>query len=173
MSFNPQVVEKREYDLIDEGLYGAKVARIIELGDQETKYGVKSQVVIGFTIPSLTVEVGDEMKQRMMWTFPMNQTSNPDGKLMKYIKAIKADAVHMNELIGLPCMLEIAHTDPKPDGTIYANISNITKPMAGMEIDDADIDTFMYEFENGEDEVFDQLGEYRQKQIREAVNFGG
>ena len=44
--------------------------------------------------------------------------------------------------------------------------------MAGMEIDDADIDTFMYEFENGEDEVFDQLGEYRQKQIREAVNFG-
>ena len=173
MSFNPQVVEKREYDLIDEGLYGAKVARIIELGDQETKYGVKSQVVIGFTIPSLTVEVGDEMKQRMMWTFPMNQTSNPDSKLMKYIKAIKADAVHMNELINQPCMLEIAHTDPKPDGTIYANISNITKPMAGMEIDDADIDTFMYEFENGEDEVFDQLGEYRQKQIREAVNFGG
>jgi len=170
MSVNPQVSDKPKYDVIDEGLYGAKVARIIELGDQDTKYGVKTQVVIGFTIPSATIEIDGVEKQKMMWTFPMNQTSNPDGKLMKYIKAIKADATHMRQLIGESCMLEIAHT-VKGDDT-YANISNVTKPMAGMDIEDPDIDTFMYEFENGEDEVFELIGEYRQNQVREAVNFG-
>lgn len=170
MAFNPQVQDKPKYDVIDEGLYPAKVARIIELGDQETKYGVKTQVVIGFTIPSETVEVEGEQKQKMMWTFPMNQTSNPDSKLMKYIKAIKADATHMRELLGQGCMLEIAHTHKGED--TYANISNVTKPMAGIEIPDPDIDMYMYEFENGEDEVFEQLSEFRQNQIKAAKNFG-
>ena len=171
MAFNPQVQEKREYDVMDEGLYGARVARIIELGEQTTKYGVKTQVVIGFAIPSETIEIDGEEKQRMMWTFPLNQTSNPDSKLMKYIKAVKPDATHLNQLINMPCMLEIEHTT-KGDKT-YANISTLTKPMAGMEIPEADMDTFMYEFENGEDEIFDQLGDYRQGQIKAAVNFGG
>lgn len=171
MSFNPQVQDKPQYDVMDEGLYGAKVARIIELGDQDTKYGVKTQVVLGFAIPSETVEIDGEQKQRMMWTFPMNQTSNPDSKLMKYIKAIKADATHMNQLLGQSCMIEVAHT--QKEGNTYANISNITKPMAGVEIAEPDMDVFMYEFENGEDEIFEQLGEYRQNQIRSAVNFEG
>ncbi|UCD07095.1 MAG: hypothetical protein JSW41_04665 [Candidatus Aenigmatarchaeota archaeon] len=172
MAFNPQQQEKREYDLIDEGLYGARVARVIELGDQDTKYGVKTQVVLGFTIPSVTMELEGEEKQRMMWTFPMNQTSNPDSKLMKYIKAIKADATHMDQLVGQPCMLEIAHTT-KQDGTTYANISNVTKPMAGMDIPEPDCDTYMYEFANGEDEIFDKLGEFRQNQVKAAINWEG
>lgn len=171
MSFNPQEKEKREYDLIDEGLYGARVARVVELGDQETPYGTKTQVVIGFTIPSVKMELEGEEKQRMMWTFPMNQTSNPDSKLMKYIKAIKADATHMDQLINQPCMLEVTHTTKK-DGTTYANISNVTKPMAGVDIEEPDCDTYMYEFANGEDEIFDKLGEWRQGQIKAALNWG-
>ena len=170
MAFNPQVREKPQYDLIEEGLYGARVARIIELGDQEDRYGVKTKVVLGFAIPSETMEIDGEQKQRMMWTFPINQSSNPDSTLMKYVKAIKADATHLNQLLDMPCMIEVEHTS-KGDKT-YANISNITKPMAGVEIPTADMDIFMYEFDNGEDEIFDQLGEYRQDQIRSAVNWG-
>lgn len=170
MAFNPQVRETKEYDIMPEGLYPARVARVIELGDQETKYGVKSQVVIAFGFPTETMEVNDEEKQRMMWTFPINQTSNPDSTLMKYIKAIKADATHLNQLINAPCMVEVSHT--KKDDKTYANISSVTKPLAGMDIPELDMDAYMYEFENGEDEIFDQLGEYRQEQIKKAVNFG-
>jgi len=170
MAFNPQKRDKPQYELIEEGLYSARVARIIELGDQETKFGVKTQVVIGFTLPSLTIEHEGEQKQRMVWTFPINQTSNPDGKLMKYIKAVKSEAVHMEELLALPCMIEIIHTHKGED--TYANIGSITKPMTGMDIGMPDIDTYMYEFENGEDETFELIGEYRQNQVRAAVNFG-
>lgn len=171
MAFNPQVREtKGDYDVMPEGLYPARVARIIELGDQETKYGVKTQVVMGFGFPTETVEVNDEQMQRMMWTFPMTQTSNPDSKLMKYIKAIKADCTHLNQLIIEPCMVEVVHT--KKEDKVYANISSVTKPLAGLDIPDLSMDTFMYEFENGEDEIFNQLGEFRQEQIRKAVNFG-
>lgn len=172
MAFNPQQAEKKEYDLPEEGLYPARLARIIELGDQDTKYGVKTQVILGFVVPSLTVEVGDETKQRMFWTFPINQTSNPDGNLMKYVKALNPNATHMREMLGKPCMLELAHSKAKPDGTQYANISSITKPMTGIDIPEPDIEMWMYEFENGEDEIFEKIGEYRQEQVRAAVNFG-
>lgn len=172
MAFNPQIKDKPKYELPDEGLYPARLARIIEIGDQTTPYGVKTQVVLGFTVPSLKVMVNDEEKQQMLWTFPINVTSNPDGKLMKYVKAIKADATHLNQMLGKPCMLEVTHTDPKPDGTQYANIAGITKPMAGLDIPEPDIDTYMYEFENGEDEIFQLIGEYRQGQVKAALNFG-
>lgn len=173
MSFNPQEAQqvKREYELPDEGLYPARLARVIEIGDQETKYGVKTQVILGFTVPSLTMEIDGETKQRMFWTFGINQTSNPDGTLMKYVKALNPTATHMKDMLGKACMLELAHSKPKPDGTQYANISSITKPMAGIETPEPDIETYMYEFENREDEIFGKIGEYRQQQVRAAKNW--
>ncbi len=170
MSFNPQVQEKREFDLIPEGLHSARVARVIELGVQKTPYGDKDQVVFEFLLPNETVEVDGVDKQKMKWTWPVSKTSNPDGKLMAMIKAIKADATSLQELVGMPCMLEISHKEIK--GVMRDNVTNITMPMSGLDIPEPDIDTYFYEFSNGEDEVFEQLGDYRQKQIREAVNFG-
>lgn len=172
MAFNPQEAPKRDFTLPDEGLYAARCARIIELGDQETKYGVKSQVVFGFTIPALKVMVGDEEKQQLFWTFPITLTSNADSTCMKYVKALNASATHLNQCLGKACMLELSHSKPKPDGTQYANISSVTKAMAGMDIPEPDCEMFMYEFENGEDEIFQKLGEFRQNQIKAALNFG-
>ena len=174
MAFNPQEQSKKEFDLIPEGLYGARLARVIELGTQADKYGEKEKVLLGFTLPAITIDHEGEEKQRMIWAnnFGLNQTSNKDSYLMKYVNAIDSTATHLKELLGKPCMLEIKHSDPKSDGTQYANVSNVTKPMAGMDIAEPDCDVYMYEFENGEDEVFEKLGEYRQEQIKAAVNFG-
>lgn len=170
MAFNPQVQDKPQYDLPEEGTYPARLARVIEIGDQTTPYGVKTQVVLGYVVPSLKVKVGEEEKQQMFWTFPINQTSNPDGNLMKHVKALKADATHLNQCLTKSCLLTLANTEAK-DGKMYTNIDGIAKPMAGLDIPMPDCDVYMYEFENGEDEVFENLGEYRQKQIRGALNF--
>lgn len=170
MTFNPQVVETKEFDLIPEGLHAARVARVIELGVQKTPYGDKEQVVFEFVLPNETIEIDGVEKQKMKWGWPLNQTSNPDGNLMKLVKAIKPDATSLAQLVGLPCMLEISHAEDKK-GVMRDNISNVTKPMAGIDIPEPDIDTYFYEFSNGEDAVFDNLNEYRQKQIKAAVNW--
>jgi len=170
MGFNPQKQESKEYDLIEEGLYKAVVARVIELGDQEDKFGVKTKVVMAFTIPDLTIEIDGEQKQRMMFTFPLNQTSNPDSTLMKYIKAIDGSVTHMSQLLGKPCMIEVAHTK-KSDGTVYANISNITKPMKGMTFNAPDCDVYMFEFDNPNPEVWEKLSDGRKDTIKKAKNF--
>lgn len=169
MSFNPQVQDKPKFDLIPDGVHAARVARVIEIGKQDTKYGEKDQVVFEFLIPGETIEIDGVAKQKMKWIWPINQTSNPDGKLMSIVKAIKPDATSLGQLVGMPCMLEITHEEK--GGTMRDNVTNITKPMSGLTIPEPDIDTYFYEFSNGEDEIFEQMNEFRQKQIRAAVNF--
>lgn len=171
MSFNPQEVTKTEYELPEEGSYSARLARVIELGTQKDKFGAKRKVVFGFTVPDLDpIEVDGVMKQRMMWTskFGLNQTSNPDGTLMKYVNAIKPDATHLKQMLEQPCIIEIKHTDPKPDGSQYANIKNVSKPMKGMVIPECDCDVYMFEIDEPDREVWDKLTESRQNDIKEC-----
>lgn len=170
MGFNvndkPQMPQQ---ELIPEGLYPARLARIIELGDQEDKYGVKSRVIFAFTIPSQTIEIEGEKKQRMQMTFPLNKTSNPDSTVAKYVKAL--GGATWEDIIGKPCMIEITHKETNKGPR--ANITNVTRPVHGMEIPEPDCDVFIFDFDNPSKEVYDKLSEFRQDQIKEAVNFQG
>lgn len=156
-------------EVMEEGLYPARLARVVEVGDQEDKYGIKTKVVLAFTIPSQTIEIGGEQKQKMMMTFPLNQTSNPDATLMKYMKAL--GGATWPDVINKPCMIEISHKTVK--GETRDNITNVVKPMNGVDVAEPDCDTYIFDFENPEREVFDKLSEFRQGQIKQAVNYRG
>lgn len=173
MAFNaneaPKNNTKFAREVLEEGLYPAVLARVIEVGDQEDKYGVKTKVVLAFTIPSQSIEIDGEKKQKMMMTFPLNQTSNPDSTLMKYMKAF--GGATWEEVLNKPCMIEISHKTVK--GEVRDNITNVVKAMAGMSIPAPDCDTYIFDFENPSKDVWDKLSEYRQGQIRDAVNYPG
>lgn len=174
MAFNPQKPPAKtvgDFELIEEGLHPARLARIIELGDQEDKYGVKTKVAFGFTLPGVKVEVGGEMKQRMVWTFPLNMTSNPDSTVMKYIKALNGAATEWSEVINRPCMIEITHKTK--DGVTSANLTNVVKPMAGLAVEEPDCDVYIFDFENPNKDVWEKLSEARQNQIKGAKNYTG
>lgn len=170
MAFNAnQKPTMPQQEVIEEGLYPARLVRIIELGDQEDKYGVKSRVVLAFTIPSQTIEIEGEKKQRMLMTFPLNQTSNPDSTLAKYVKAL--GGATWEDIIGKPCMIEVSHK--VVNGVTRMNITNVVKPMAGVEVPEPDCDVFIFDYESPSKEVFDKLSEFRQDQIKQAVNYHG
>jgi len=158
-----------EQEVLEEGLYPARLARIIELGDQEDKYGVKTKVVFAFTLPTEHIVIEGEKKQRMMMTFPLNQTSNPDATIMKYMKAL--GGTNWESIIGKPCMIEISNKMVKE--VMRNNITGVVKPMAGMNIDMPDCDSYIFDFENPDKKVFDSLSEFRQGQIKGAMNYEG
>lgn len=173
MAFNandkPKSTNNFKQEVLEEGLYPARLARIIEVGDQEDKYGVKTKVVFAFTIPSETIEIDGKQMQKMMMTFPLNQTSNPDATLMKYMKAF--GGATWEEILNKPCMIEISHKTVK--GEVRDNITNVVKPMNGVEVPMPDCDTYIFDFENPSKDVWDKLSEYRQGQIKQAVNYQG
>lgn len=156
-------------EVIEEGLYPARLARIIEIGDQEDKYGVKNRVVFAFTVPSQTIEIDGEKKQRMLMTFPLNKTSNPDSTVAKYVKAL--GGATWEDIIGKPCMIEI--TNKVVNGTPRNNITNVVKPMNGLEVAEPDCDVFIFDYDKPNKEVFEKLSEFRQDQIKQAVNYQG
>lgn len=172
MAFNANdkpVTKGFDQELLEEGLYPARLARIIELGDQEDKYGVKTKVVFAFTLPTEHITIDGEKKQRMMMTWALNQTSNPDGTLMKYMKALQGAT--WEDVLTKPCMIEISH-DKKGDKT-YMNITGVVKPMAGMNIDMPDCDTYVFDFDKPDKKVFDSMSDFRQGQIKAALNYEG
>ena len=170
MAFNVNDKPKMpQQELIEEGVYPARLARIIEIGDQEDKYGVKSRVIFGFTIPSQTIEIEGEKKQRMMMTFPLNKTSNPDSTVARYVKAL--GGATWEDILGKPCMIEISHKTV--NGVTRMNITNVTRPMAGFEVPQPDCDVFIFDYDNPNKEVYEKLSEYRQEQIKQAVNYQG
>lgn len=171
MAFNlndkPQMPQAPE---VEDGMYAARCVRVIELGEQEDRYGTKPRVLLAFTVPALKINVDGEEKQRMFMTFPLNQTTNPEGTLAKYGKAMSAATAE--EMIGKPCMIELEKST-KSDGTVRMNITNVAKPMAGMEIPEPDCDMFIFDFKHPDKEVFEKLTEYRQEQIKSAKNYQG
>lgn len=158
-----------QQEVIEEGLYPARLARIIELGDQEDRYGVKSRVVLSFTIPSQTIEIDGEKKHRMLMTFPLNKTSNPDATITKYVKAL--GGATWEDIIGKPCMIEVSNK--VVNGITRNNITNVVKPMNGLEVAEPDCDVFIFDFDNPSKEVYDKLSEFRQDQIKQALNYPG
>lgn len=158
-----------QQEVIEEGLYPARLARIIEIGDQEDKYGVKSRVIFAFTIPSLSIEIDGEKKQRMLMTFPLNKTSNPDSTTAKYVKAL--GGATWEEIIGKPCMIEV--TNKVVSGITRNNITNVVKPMNGLDVPEPDCDVFIFDFDAPDKGVYAKLSEFRQDQIKQAVNYQG
>ena len=169
-----------DVELIEEGGYPARVARIIELGKQETPWGAKHQVVFGFTIPSEKVEINGETKQRMLWAFPYNLGDgekpkvNPDSNVAKTSAAIDPKASGWHDLIGKPCTIQVEQKEnKKTKGKFHNNITNVSMPMRGMEVEEPDCDVYVFDFDNPDPEVWDKLSDWRKEQIQNAVNYEG
>nr|BDD44078.1 hypothetical protein 2 [Gammaproteobacteria bacterium] len=147
------------------------LARVIELGDQEDKYGVKTRVVFGFLVPEMTINIDGVEKQRMFWTFPLNKTSNPEATVVKYMKALNPEATGYDDILGKPCGIEFKHKTV--EGTTRANIANITRPMRGVPVPEPDCDVYAFDFDAPSKEVWDKLSENRQEKIKSALNYEG
>lgn len=177
---NDNTDNKVEYDLIPEGPTAARLVRIVELGEQEDKYGKKKKVVFYFTVPNYTIEIDGEKKQRMKMSWPTNISSNPESTLMSYMEPL--GAVDWDTALNGPCMLNIKHKKIVKNGKeeIKENIGGISKapeinPYTGeaFVVPEADCDMFIFDFENPDKEVWDKLSEYDQGRIKAATNYEG
>ena len=181
MAFNPQntgVTSTVKKELIPDGTYAGRLARVIELGKHEGKWGEKCQVVMSFTIPELTVEYNGETKQRMITPFSLNfpdegELLNPDSTVAKYCKALNSTAQGWGDLILKPCMLDISIEKSKSSGKEYNKINSLMRPIGGLDVPMPDCETYVFEFHNPDMEVWEKIPEYYKEQIKQALNFEG
>ena len=129
------------FEPVPQGTHIARCTTVVDLGVQQTPWGSKEQVYIGFEVPSVRVEWEREGQKQegpaligVTWTNNLYEESNLGKNLISwrgkpFTQEEKAGFDLFN-LLGVPCMLSVVHNVSK-NGKTYANIASIMGMPAG------------------------------------------
>ena len=93
-AFNPNAPDTGfDRELIPQGVHAARCARVIELGEQDSQYGMANKAVVVLSIPGVTMNFGGEEKQAFISNpFGITLSNNEKAKMKQYTKALAPDA---------------------------------------------------------------------------------
>lgn len=175
--------QEKTYKLIPEGTYIARIYSVVCLGlhDVEWKGEKKTQskVRITWELPSELIEYEKDGKKVTApsvigkeYTFSMGEKAN----LRKVVEQVigtslrddEAEGFDIFNLLGMPCMLSVAHK-PKKDGTgKYQIINSIASPMRGIAIPEQVNPTVKFDIAEWDQKVFDSLPQFIKDRIMES-----
>lgn len=174
MSFNPSAKDNRniEYELTPEGPTVARCVRVIEIGKQDSRYGVQDRCVINFSLPFHFIKLGDEEKQKFIsQPFGINMSNNEGSTMAEYVKALNSSAQSLGDFLNQPCQLNIVHYDRKDGKGRGERIDSVTRLLPGIEVPELDTEPFWFEWKNPDPSVWQKIPPFTKTLIQEAVNY--
>ena len=165
------------------GTFIARCHRFIDLGSHEQTYqgenkGLKRLVMIGFELPTETMEDGRPFTIHKRYTWSTHEKANMRKDLESWRGAkfndhdFGPDGFDVRNLLGVPATLTIVHSEN--DGKNYSNIASIGKAMKGITIPDQ-INASVYlslEADGFDREVFEGLSDKLKAFIAESPEYG-
>lgn len=162
----------KNFEPIPQGPNAAICDMVLDLGMQETKFGVKHQVYLRWQVPGFRVQWekdGEEFNKPgivgQTFTLSMSQKSNLRPLLESWRgKPFTGDEIRtfdITKLAGAPCLLNITH-NITPDKT-YANIASIMPVPNGMEKPTIEGEVIVYDADNKQH--YDKLPEWLRTKI--------
>jgi len=117
-----------EYPLCPDGLHSATIVDCVDLGQQESKFGVRHKLSIVFET-QLIDEEGKPFILVKRYTWSLHEKSNLRKDLerfrnQKFTLAELSEGVDMEEYIGMSCNILVVHNEVE-DGKVYANIESV------------------------------------------------
>jgi hypothetical protein len=117
-----------EYPLCPDGLHSASIVDCVDLGQQESKFGVRHKLSIVFE----TQILDDDGKPFILvkrYTWSLHEKSNLRKDLerfrgQKFTHEELMDGVDLESYIGMSCNILIVHNEVE-DGKVYANIESV------------------------------------------------
>jgi hypothetical protein len=136
------------------GSHIARCVTVVDLGVQQTPWGSKEQVYLGFEVPGFRVEwEKDEVQHEgpgligVTWTNNLYEEANLGKNLISWRgKPFSQDekkGFDLFNLLGVPCMISVTHNESK-NGKVYANISSIMGVPSGMDVPKQETDSLGY-----------------------------
>lgn len=175
--FNPfEKASSFEKDLIPEGPHAVRCVRVLEIGQQSSpKYpDPKPKVVVAFTLPNITIDIGGEEKQRMI-SNPFGITiSNDDRSTMsQYARALcPQGGASMGDFLGRAAQAYIRHR-PGKEGRVYEDIDSLAALLPGVDVPEADLPLLWLKWNDPDPEVYSQIPAFTQNMIKQAANYHG
>jgi hypothetical protein len=182
---------RKQIDPVDAGTYPARLVQILTLGVQKQRSykGEEKPPVLEFM---LTYEMldefmkdddGEDIEDKPRWiseTMPFYNLDTDKAKSSKRYYALDPDVKHGGDwgtLITTPCMITITHNEGvgKNAGRIYENIASVSamRPKEAAKAPDLVNEPRIFDFYNPNMEVFNNLPEWLQTKMKEAIDFPG
>jgi len=174
----PEASASGTFEKCPPGNHVAVCYEVIDMGTQETSFGEKYQVWIGWETPEEKMEDGRPYVIGKRYTFSMNEKANLRqdleswrGKPFKDEELGAGGSFEVQNLIGQGCLLNVVHVD-KGENT-YANIQTVAPLPKGMKSPPLTNDrTFLCldpsEFDR---DTFDGLSDRMKETITKAPEF--
>lgn len=179
MSLNPQQKPTSAIAIPDAGVVPMRLARVIEIGEHDTFYGVKDQVILFYSLPTRIIEdEGSDYngKQHMIRTAPLRKSSSDKATLMEHVNVLLPTATSLGMLLDQPCFGTIIHNEVESSGNsrTFANIQSVSGVPEGMVVGALDTNPIYFDFENPDEDIWnDVLWDAMRDQIKGANNYPG
>jgi len=168
--------QEKEYKRILGGSHFAVCDMVVDVGLQDTFFGVKPQVYVRFEVPAERWEYEKDGKKMEgpgvignFYTGSMSTKANLrkflEGWRGKKFTEAEAQAFDIGSVLGKACLLNIQESQ-KGDKT-YSNIVSAAPIMKGMEPPKAELPLLIYY--PGKEEMFSALPEWIRKKIETQI----
>lgn len=170
---------KVDYGRLEDGTYFARIISVIDCGTQpQTDWQTKEPtdpkhiVMITFETPDETIEVEDKDGNKVTkprWISKEYLLSMSEmAALYKLRMSLLPKMKSLDELLNVPCMVNIGSTSGNK-----AKITGVSKPIKGVEVGDLSTDSFYFDFDHPNMELFNGLLKWQQEKIKGALDYTG
>jgi hypothetical protein len=171
-----------DFEPLEEGTHIARCVTVVDIGIQESKFGNKEKIYLGFEVPGQRVlKKNDDGKEEDIGPALIGSTYtasiSPKSILGQHLISWRGRAFTEEEkagfnifnVLGVPCMISVTHRSY--EGKTYANITGIMKLPKEMAASVPEAETPLVAYTPQSNEYsgnFDKLPEWLQKKVTEG-----
>ena len=142
-----------DYKLVTEGTHLARCYLMVDVGRQETSYGDKEKVVLGWEIPEQLTDDGRPLIIYSTYTNSMHEKANLRRDIEswrgKKLTEDESRAFDLRNVLGHPCQLSIVHNEN--NNRMYANVQAVIGIPKGLPVAEAINDVICFDLDAGDD----------------------
>ncbi len=172
-----------KFELVPAGNHVARCYSMIEIGTEKSEYQGKEKhlykVRVTWELPN-EKKVFDQAKGEQPFSISKDYTLSmfDQANLRQDLESWRgkaftedeAKAFDITKLIGVPCLLNVVHTQSQK-GSTYSKIAGVTPLIKGMNCPTQINQSFVFAFDEWNDQKFAGLPEYIRKRIEATPEF--
>jgi hypothetical protein len=160
--------EAQEYELAPQGTHIARCYMVIDMGMQQTTFGVKHKIQIGWELPLELMKDNRPFVTSKEYTASLHPDSNLTTDLVSWrgraFTEEELEGFDVFKVFGAPCMVTIIHTI-STKGKTYANVKSVTSLPKGTVCPDPINGKMVFSLQEPVEEDFLKIPEWLQKKI--------
>ena len=185
MSIKLNATEGKSFDPMPAGSYPARLYSVIHIGTIESEWQgqitTKDKVRLGFEFPTETKVFNEEKgEQPYVLSREFTLSISDKGHLRPFLEGWQgkrmtdeeAINVDLEEWIGKEGLINVVHTEPNHQGSVYANISSISPLPKGLKCPDPVNPPFILNYTDKWDQSkFDSLPEFLKEKMMSSHEY--